>query len=508
MVRAFGGEAVLTSPQHATGTDRLAEAALRARRRDRDQRTGRRADARPAGHRRRRRGARERPRARDRDALAAARLDGRDARAFGREGGDRTTRGERALLLAQPHPPRAPGRERRRPGRGRGRGGGGARAQARRALRLPAGGAPALRRASPAPARAGRGPRAAAGTRGRHADPRRTARRRGGRGRRHTGGPRARARAACSRRREREFDQVHLRDGRGGLLARQGPRLRLDRGAARGARLPGRDDEVRPVHQRRSRHHEPLPARRGLRHGGRRRDRPRPRALRALHALRHLEGLEHHHRQGLRQRDRARAARRLPRPHGAGDPAHHRRDQVLDPPGGERRPGTRGRRRGDRRDRRHGRRHRGPALPRGGAPVPPGRGARERDLRPPGARALHRDRPRAQDQADAAQRARAARDRHLAERAAVPHRPLPVPGPEGQARALLRRARGGGDHRQGRGDDLRGAARALLRGARRHHPEAARPHERRLRHDARGRTWCGGSRTRRARSRSGSSAST
>ena len=85
-----------------------------------------------------------------------------------------------------------------------------------------------------------------------------------------------------------------------------------------------------------------------------------------------------------------------------------------------------GRRRGHRRDRRHGRRHRGAAVPRGGAPVPAGRGPRERHLRPPGARALHRDRPRAEDEADAAQRARAARDRHLAERAAVPHRPLPA----------------------------------------------------------------------------------
>ena len=143
--------------------------------------------------------------------------------------------------------------------------------------------------------------------------------------------------------------------------------------------------------------------------------------------------------------------------------------------------GARGRRR-DRGDRRHGRRHRGTAVPRGGTPVPPGRGPRERDLRAPGARALHRDRARAQDQADAAQRARAARDRHLAERAPVPHRPLPVPRPQGQARPLLRRARGGGDHGQGRRHDLRGAARALLGGTRRDHPEAARPRERRLRH--------------------------
>src|SRR3989304_4580897 len=40
-----------------------------------------------------------------------------------------------------------------------------------------------------------------------------------------------------------------------------------------------------------------------------------------------------HHRQDLRGGDRARAARRLPRQHRAGDPAHHRRDQGRDPRG-------------------------------------------------------------------------------------------------------------------------------------------------------------------------------
>ena len=106
-----------------------------------------------------------------------------------------------------------------------------------------------------------------------------------------------------------------------------------------------------------------------------------------------------------------------------------------------------GRRRGDRRDRRHRRRHRGPAVPRGHPPVPPGRRARQRALRPPHAGALHRDRRRAEDQADAAQRARAARHRHLARRAALPHRPLPLRRHQGQARAVLRRPRGGGRSR-------------------------------------------------------------
>ena len=42
-------------------------------------------------------------------------------------------------------------------------------------------------------------------------------------------------------------------------------------------------------------------------------------------------------------------------------------------------------------------------------------------------------------------------------RAPLPHRPLPLPRHQGQARPLLRRARGGRHHRQGRGLDLRGA---------------------------------------------------
>ena len=122
--------------------------------------------------------------------------------------------------------------------------------------------------------------------------------------------------------------QIHLRDRRGRLVARQGAGLRLHRRPAGGARVQGRHDEMRPLHQRRPRHHEPVPARRGLRHRRRRGDRPRPRALRALHPQRRRPPLQHHHRQDLRQRDRQGAARRLPGPHRPGDPAHHGRDQV------------------------------------------------------------------------------------------------------------------------------------------------------------------------------------
>ena len=51
---------------------------------------------------------------------------------------------------------------------------------------------------------------------------------------------------------------------------------------AQGARPAGHHAEARPVPQRRSRHDEPVPARRGLRHRRRRRDRPGHRPLRAL----------------------------------------------------------------------------------------------------------------------------------------------------------------------------------------------------------------------------------
>ena len=49
--------------------------------------------------------------------------------------------------------------------------------------------------------------------------------------------------------------------------------------------------------------------------------------------------VEHHHRQDLRIGDRQGAAGRLPRPHRAGHPPHHRRDQGLDPRGGRRHRG-------------------------------------------------------------------------------------------------------------------------------------------------------------------------
>ena len=69
--------------------------------------------------------------------------------------------------------------------------------------------------------------------------------------------------------------------------------------------------------------------------------------------------------------------------------------------------------RGDRRDRRHRGRHRVAALPRSGAPDEPAHGRQQHGLRAPDLRALDRRRRRAQDQADPAHGAEAARDRHL-----------------------------------------------------------------------------------------------
>ena len=85
--------------------------------------------------------------------------------------------------------------------------------------------------------------------------------------------------------------------------------------------------EVRPVPQRRSGHDVAVPARRGLRHRRRRRDRPRPRPLRALHRPVAVAGEQRHDRPHLPERHHQGAPRRIPRLHGPGDSAHHRRDQ-------------------------------------------------------------------------------------------------------------------------------------------------------------------------------------
>ncbi len=212
-------------------------------------------------------------------------------------------------------------------------------------------------------------------------------------------------------------DEVHFRDRRRGFVARQGRRLGVDRRPPRIARLPRHADEVRPLRQRRSGDDVALSARRGLRHRRRHGDRPRPRALRALHPHHHREAQQLHHRPDLRDGDQQGAPRRLSRQDRAGRAAHHRRDQGSDDP---RRQGGR---RGDRRDRRHGGRHRVAAVPRGDPPVPPRARAQQRRQRPPDAGALHRRRRGVEVEADAALGARAAVDRHPGRRPALPRRP-------------------------------------------------------------------------------------
>ena len=83
-------------------------------------------------------------------------------------------------------------------------------------------------------------------------------------------------------------------------------------------------------------HDEPVSARRGLRHRRRRGDGPRPGPLRALHEHDRDAQQQLDDRQDLHVGDPEGAPRRLPRPHRAGDPAHHQRDQGLHP----RRPGA------------------------------------------------------------------------------------------------------------------------------------------------------------------------
>ncbi len=125
--------------------------------------------------------------------------------------------------------------------------------------------------------------------------------------------------------------------------------------------LPRQLPEVRPLHQRRPGHDEPLPARRGFRHRRRRRDRSRSRALRAVRGSRALAHVQRHHRTDLRIRRSPKsaagttsAARSRSIPHITNE-IKSRLEPVAE---------ERGHR--HRRDRRNGRRHREPPVPRSG----------------------------------------------------------------------------------------------------------------------------------------------
>ena len=122
-------------------------------------------------------------------------------------------------------------------------------------------------------------------------------------------------------------DQICFRDRWRGFLPGERHRRRVSRRDPRVAPHQSLHGQARSLHQRRPRHDVAFPAWRGVRHRGRRGDRPRPRPLRALRLLEDEEGQQLHHRPDLRARHQQGAPRRLPRQHGAGDPAHHRRDQ-------------------------------------------------------------------------------------------------------------------------------------------------------------------------------------
>ncbi len=176
----------------------------------------------------------------------------------------------------------------------------------------------------------------------------------------------------------------------GGVVSSLGQRAdqRLDRHAAGTARPDGADAKARSVYQRRSRHDEPLSARRSLRAGRRQRNRSRPGALRALHQQPAHPRFELHHRPDLPVGDQQGAARRVSGQDRAGDPAHHQRNQRRHPQAGAAR-----RRRGDHRDRRHGRRHREPAVPGSHSPVLARRRQAQLPVHPPDAGALSARRP-------------------------------------------------------------------------------------------------------------------
>ena len=130
----------------------------------------------------------------------------------------------------------------------------------------------------------------------------------------------------------RASDQIHLRDRRRGVVARQGPGRRLDRRPARRAtatrsRLQKFDPyiNVDPGTMSPYQHGEVY-----VTDDGAETDLDLG-PLRALHQHDGDAQQQLDHRQDLHVGDPEGAPRRLPRPHRAGDSAHHQRDQGLHP---------------------------------------------------------------------------------------------------------------------------------------------------------------------------------
>ena len=225
-------------------------------------------------------------------------------------------------------------------------------------------------------------------------------------------------------------------------------------------------------------HDEPLPARRGVRHRGRRRDRSRHRPLRALHRREPLAERQPQCRCDLGCRAAEGTEGRVPRRHRPGDPAHHERDQAAH----QARCEGGARRRRHLRDRRHRRRHRVAALSRGDPAVPAGGRPGERDVPPLHARPVHRGGRRAEDEADAALGERASTHRYPPGRDRLPLPRGALAGHQGQDRALRRcrhslRHRGAGCLRRlsRPGRAARGGPRRARLHAARHRCASGRP---------------------------------
>ena len=182
-------------------------------------------------------------------------------------------------------------------------------------------------------------------------------------------------------------------------------------------------------------------------------------------------GRERHHRADLLAGDRPGAARRVPRRHGAGDPAHHGRDQAAHAPAGApRRPPAR-------MSSSPRSAARSATSSRSRSSSPRGRSVTSSAaanvlLRPRLARAVHGCVGGAEDQADAALRRGAPLDRHPARRARAAQRPAGHRGEQAQDRPHVRRRRGRRRQRGGRAEHLRHPLHAQRAGTRRVHRRA------------------------------------
>ncbi len=184
-------------------------------------------------------------------------------------------------------------------------------------------------------------------------------------------------------RRKSSFGEIQMTryfcDGRG-LIHRwaKGWRPRHCFGAG-GAGTARESSEDRSLHQRRSGHHESLPAWRGLRDRRRGGDRSGPGLLRALHARSADEVEQRQHGADLPEGARAGAGRGLSGADRADDSPYHRRDQEPNPSGG----GPTGNGYSYRGNRRDGRGHRRHSLSGSDPAIRPGRGPQERALHSP-----------------------------------------------------------------------------------------------------------------------------